>query len=122
MSSESDFLGELERTARDMLGRVAAGQPLQELKRRLAEVERRREGVLEAEVVTAVPVTDAERQVFEERLHDRYGDKLPISFVVDPAVLGGAVVRVGDRMVDGSLAARLAQLRENLVGSSGAGR
>lgn len=122
MSSEHDFLAELERTARDMLGRVAAGQPLQELKRRLAELEERAEGALEAEVVTAVPVTDAERRAFEERLRDRYGDTLPISFVVDPAVIGGAVVRVGDRMVDGSVAARLAQLHEALVGSRGARR
>jgi len=44
----------------------------------------------------------------------KLGDSATISFRVDPAILGGLVVRVGDRIVDGSVAGRLENLRQNL--------
>lgn len=125
MSSHSDLLGELESAARDVFGRVAGAgsSTLRDFKRLLSEVERRGDRQeLDAEVITAVPLTPAETQMLEERLRDRYGPELPISYHVDTAILGGVVVRVGDRMVDGSLVSRLAQLRASLVGSrSGTG-
>ncbi len=122
MTGDGDFLSELEESARDLLGKMAGGRRLQELKGKLAEIERRgRGGSADAEVITAVPLTAAERAVIEERLRDRHGEELPIAYHVDPAILGGVVVRVGDRMVDGSVASRLGQLREVLVGASTAG-
>jgi len=79
------------------------------------EADQRAEG---AEVASAVPLTDAERAAIEARLHAAHGDDLAIRFRVDPALLGGLVVRVGDRYIDGSVAARLGQLRQELTGTA----
>ncbi|HHS98044.1 MAG TPA: F0F1 ATP synthase subunit delta, partial [Chloroflexi bacterium] len=45
----------------------------------------------------------------------RLGEGVGISFEVDPQILGGLVVRVGDRVIDGSFAGQLEQLRETLA-------
>lgn len=75
-------------------------------------------GRVTAEVTSAVALTDEERRVIEERLHGAHGDDLPIRFHVDPSILGGVIVRVGDRYIDGSIAARLGQLRQELTGTA----
>ena len=71
---------------------------------------------VEAEVTSAVPLTDSERQQLETRLKARHGEDLPISYRVEPAILGGLKVRVGDRLIDGSVASRLGQLRQQMTG------
>ena len=43
------------------------------------------------------------------------GSELELSFNVDPELIGGVIVRVGDRVVDASVAARLRQLRESIM-------
>ena len=72
---------------------------------------------LSAEVTSAVALTGAERQALETRLHAKYGEELPIRFRVEPSILGGLIVRVGDRYLDGSVASRLARMRDELSGS-----
>ncbi len=70
-----------------------------------------------AEVITAVPLTPSQRAAFETRLRERHGPDLALTFRVDRAILGGVIVRIGDRMLDDSLATRLAGLRQALLGS-----
>ncbi len=67
-----------------------------------------------AEVVTALPLTEQEKQRYQEQLRARLGDNLQVEFRVDPAILGGVIVRVGDRIVDGSAAGKLEGLRQRL--------
>jgi len=71
-----------------------------------------------AEVVSAVPLTAAEHDAIASRLRAAHGEDLEIRFRVEPALLGGLVVRVGDRYIDGSVAARLGQLRQELTGTA----
>lgn len=66
-------------------------------------------------ITSAVPLSDAEQAVIRSQLTGRLGEGLEVSFQVDPQILGGLVVRVGDRVVDGSFAGQLEQLRETLV-------
>jgi F0F1-type ATP synthase delta subunit len=47
-------------------------------------------------------------------LLNRVGGAISVSFRVDPSILGGLVVRVGDRVVDGSVSGQLANLRQQL--------
>lgn len=64
-------------------------------------------------VTSALPLTEREEAIVRRELGARLG-AVEISFRVDPAVLGGLVVRVGDRIVDGSFAGQLEQIRRAL--------
>ncbi len=63
----------------------------------------------EAEIVSALPLTDAEKAAAKKALK---ADS--VNFKVDPSILGGLVVRVGDQVVDDSVANRLGALRSSL--------
>lgn len=70
---------------------------------------------VDVEVTTAVPLDDEQREVLS-RAVERYARRKPrLRATVDASILGGMVVRVGDRKIDGSVARDLAQLGERLV-------
>ncbi|MGQ9586455.1 MAG: ATP synthase F1 subunit delta [Anaerolineae bacterium] len=68
-----------------------------------------------ARIVTAIPLNREEQGALEERLRGRFGAGLQFAYEVDPAILGGVYVQVGDVVIDGSLAGKLQHLRERLV-------
>jgi F-type H+-transporting ATPase subunit delta len=72
------------------------------------------EAVARVEVVSAVPLTEAERAILTEKLAADYGSGLEFHYRVDPAIIGGLVVRVGDRLIDGSVASKLAAMKQAL--------
>ena len=72
-------------------------------------------GIERAEVVSAVPLTDDERQGIEELLEDIASKQIKLTPRVEPSVLGGLVARVGDRVIDGSTRTRLQAMRRELV-------
>ncbi len=75
------------------------------------EAEARAEAPRVAEIVSAVPLTDEEKQRLEERLRERFGANLTFSYRENPDILGGLIVRVGDTLLDYSLRSRLEELR-----------
>jgi F-type H+-transporting ATPase subunit delta len=79
-----------------------------------ALVVRRSQYVL-AHIRSAVPLTDDERRRLEQTLSQRFGGHLETEYQVDAALIGGVVVRVGDEVIDGSLAGKLSILRERLA-------
>lgn len=62
-------------------------------------------------VTSALPLTDAEQKTVREQVLKGQGQ---IEFKVNPAILGGLVVRVGDKVLDGSVAGQLDSMRQNL--------
>lgn len=74
-----------------------------------------RAGIAEAQVTTAVEIAKSERAALVERLERATGKTIRAAFAVDPGLLGGATVRVGDRLVDASLRTRLESLRRQLA-------
>jgi F-type H+-transporting ATPase subunit delta len=68
-----------------------------------------------ARVTTAVPLAERERERVENALRARFGDALQFEYSVDESILGGLIARVGDEVIDDSLAAKLAALRESVV-------
>jgi F-type H+-transporting ATPase subunit b len=68
-----------------------------------------------AEVTSALPLTEDEQGAIRENLVAATGGATTISFRVDPSILGGLVVRVGDQVIDGSVAGQLQELRQNLA-------
>ncbi|MSQ41554.1 MAG: ATP synthase F1 subunit delta [Dehalococcoidia bacterium] len=93
-------------------GRLGLGGSIASYLRELWDAER---GVERAEVRTAVPLDDEQRRRMAQRLSARSGRTVEIEAVVDPALLGGAVIRIGDRLIDGSTRGRLRELRERLA-------
>ena len=67
-----------------------------------------------AEVTSAVALTPDEQAQLRRSLAARYGEGLTFTFSVDPALMGGLRVRVGDRLIDTSVATRLQSMRETL--------
>lgn len=76
-------------------------------------------GLVRVRVTTAVPLTDAQRAALETTLAASLGKKPVIAAVVDPEILGGLIVRVGDRLTDSSVRTRLETLRAQLLSQSG---
>ena len=74
-------------------------------------------GIEHAEVITAVALDDAQLKAIEQQLSRSLGKTVQARSSVDPAIIGGVVVRVGDRLLDGSVRARLKQLRHELQGA-----
>jgi F-type H+-transporting ATPase subunit delta len=66
------------------------------------------------EVTSAVALTDDQRAALASKLEAQYGAGLDIHYRVDPAILGGIIVRVGDKLIDGSLATRMAAMKQAL--------
>ncbi len=70
-----------------------------------------RRGEVTAEVTVAQPLTEARQAALTEQLRRAVGSRVAVDIRVDPALLGGMIVKVGSRMVDASLSSRLQRLR-----------
>jgi F-type H+-transporting ATPase subunit delta len=68
-----------------------------------------------ATVTTAIPLSDSDKEQFRQTLQQKYGSDLEFSFEVDPAIVGGAIVQIGDQVIDGSVATRL-EAMSNFLG------
>lgn len=67
-----------------------------------------------AEVRSAVPLSDAQRERLTQALSRATGKQVEVKVVVDPTVMGGVVARVGDEVFDGSVASRLEDAKQAL--------
>jgi len=77
----------------------------------------RYKGIEQAEVITAVPITDEDRGKLIKRLSALTGKKVLIKSRVDERLIGGIITRVGDKLIDGSVRNRLRSLKRDLEGS-----
>ena len=78
------------------------------------EVIRQRQGMAEAEISTALELSAAQKKEMAAALGKLTGKKIETKYALDPALLGGVVVRIGDTIYDGSLRSRLNELRARL--------
>ena len=76
---------------------------------------RKRLGIAEAQVSSAVELTAAQKSELAKTLSRLTGKKIEPRYSLDPALLGGAVARVGDTIYDGSLRSRLTEMRTRLA-------
>ncbi len=72
------------------------------------------EGLLEATVVSAMALDDTYRAKLTEALERRFNKKVRITEEVDESLIGGAIIRAGDTVIDGSINGRLQQLGSSL--------
>jgi F-type H+-transporting ATPase subunit delta len=87
---------------------------LREIGRALGEELNARMGIAEADVTSARALNEAERRELTAALERRTGKKIEAHFSEDNSLLGGAVVRVGSTVYDGSVREKLNRLRERL--------
>lgn len=73
-------------------------------------------GEVSAKVAAAVPLTDAQLESLVSTLKTTFGGNVAVDVTVDPALLGGMVVKVGSRMVDSSLRTKLQHLKLAMKG------
>ncbi|MEO7456799.1 MAG: F0F1 ATP synthase subunit delta [Gemmatimonadaceae bacterium] len=76
------------------------------------------EGRLHARVTVARETTDAERAAITQQLSRMFAKDVVPHITVDPAIMGGIVVNVGDTVLDGSVRKRLATLRRKMLTTS----
>ena len=75
-------------------------------------------GEITAEVASAKPLTKAQADTLVGQLKTALGCPVVVRTSVDPALLGGLVVKVGSRMIDSSLRSRLARMRTAMKGTA----
>jgi F-type H+-transporting ATPase subunit delta len=101
-------------TSKKFLGLVAANRRASALPGMIAAYEKLAaadRGSVSAEVITAMPLTDAQAKALAAALRTALGKDPEIETRVDPAILGGLKVRVGSRLYDASLKSRLDSLK-----------
>jgi F-type H+-transporting ATPase subunit delta len=74
-------------------------------------------GIANAEVITAVPLEDDEKKNLNNRLEAFSGKKIILSNNVDPKIIGGIIIKVDGKLIDGSTSSRLSALKGELAGS-----
>jgi F-type H+-transporting ATPase subunit b len=67
-----------------------------------------------AEVTSALPLTESEQDAVKRDILTQIGGQTTVAFRVDPSILGGLVIKVGDKVLDGSVAGKLESMRESL--------
>ncbi len=103
--------------ARNFLALLAHAHRLGYLPEIAAQYEARRaevENTIDVEVTTAMALTAAQRATLEAALAKRFGRSVRLAEQLDAALVGGAVVRAGDLVIDGSLQGRLARLEQQI--------
>ncbi len=91
---------------------------IEELPRLAAEFRRlddERQGIVRATATSALPLTPDEVTALTKRLAQTTSGRVELDTEVDRNLLGGLVVRLGDRLIDGSVRSRLERLRNQLV-------
>lgn len=77
----------------------------------LFEIQRQQaEGAVQAELITAFPASEAQQQRIRDSLSKRLGRDIELTCTTDSSLLGGAIVRAGDLVIDGSVRGKLERL------------
>lgn len=112
---ESTFSGRLPEMVVSLLGlmcekgRIGAFSACVEEYRRLLDVRR---SVVEARVISAVPLTEGQRAALKQKLENKCGGSVELSCEVDATIMGGLVVEMQGAVMDGSLRQRLREVKE----------
>jgi F-type H+-transporting ATPase subunit delta len=76
-------------------------------------------GITHAEVTTAIPLNDTDKERLSHQLDTIVGKKVSVNLQVDPDILGGFIARIGDSLLDGSIRNKLNELKKSLAETRG---
>lgn len=118
LDAAGQVFGRLSGPVRNLVLLLVRRGRIEQLPRVAAEFRRlddRRNGLTHAIATSAAPLGADEIRAITARLEEMTGDRIALETAVDPELLGGVVVRVGDRLIDGSVRGRLERLRNQLA-------
>ena len=118
LDAANRVFADLSQPVRNMIGLLVRRRRIEQLHRVVTEFVRlddRRQNVIHATATSAAPLTDLEVKALTARLEQMSGGRIALSTDVDESLLGGLIVRVGDRLIDGSVRGRLERLRTQLA-------
>ncbi len=72
-------------------------------------------GIKSAEVTTAIPLDNVEKEKLSQNLETLIGKKVSMQVQIDPDILGGFIARIDDSLIDGSIRSRLEMLKKRLA-------
>jgi F-type H+-transporting ATPase subunit delta len=118
LAAADRVFADLSQQVRNIIFLLVRRRRIEQLPRVAAEfirLDERRQGITHATATSALPLTDLEVKALTARLEQMTGGRVALETDVDEDLLGGLIVRVGDRLIDGSVRGRLERLRQQLV-------
>jgi F-type H+-transporting ATPase subunit delta len=107
LSTAGSGMAETGKNFLRLLLRNGRAELLPEISTQYEELKERDEGVVEASVRSAFPLTDDQLTALVAKLESRFKRKVIAHATVSPELIGGAVIRVGDEVLDGSVRGKL---------------
>ncbi len=110
---------QLDGLTKNVLGVLAANRRLDQIPaviRAFTTLASNHRGEVTAEVTSAHPLDDTQIDALKAQLKKRVGSDVSVSTTVDPAILGGLVVKIGSQMIDSSIKTRLNTLSQAMKG------
>jgi F-type H+-transporting ATPase subunit delta len=117
-TAEATFGPLVGRKVLNLIGLLLRRGRIEELPRLAAEFRRlddERQGITHAAATSASSLTADEVRALTQQLEQVTGGRIELDVQVDPSLLGGLLVRVGDQLIDGTVRSRLERLRNQLV-------
>ncbi len=71
-------------------------------------------GIVSAVAITAVPLNDEDKTTLKAKLATLTGKEIKLSNDIDESVIGGVLVKIGDKVIDGTIKGRLEEMKESL--------
>ena len=105
-----DLLNEQGRNLVKLLARNDRVSAVADINQQFLILRDEAEQVIEAQLITASEVDEAQKKKIEAALSNRLGKQIKLEATVDESLIGGAIVRAGDWVVDGSVKAQLQEL------------
>lgn len=108
----------ISKSERDMLAVIAENErisALPEVSAMFEELRNQAESVLSAEVTSAFPMNEAQVAELTTLLEQKHGKKVKVSVAVDPELIGGVSIAIGDEVFDASVRGKLARMATALM-------
>ncbi|SCZ80590.1 ATP synthase F1 subunit delta [Acidaminobacter hydrogenoformans] len=87
---------------------------LKEIRKRFEVMADESQGLVKGRARTSIEMTEQQLKALEEKLSKQAGKKVSLVNIVDESIIAGVVIEIGDRMIDGSVRKKLAQIKEEL--------